>query len=290
MGKKDLLSTSIKQTLLYSQLFSFPLRKKELYNRLITPPSVSFPIFKQKLKTLIKQGKIKTLKNYYFLPGREKTVNKREQLTKNYPEKYQKVKKAAQAIAQIPQVSFIGLTGNLALGIAQVKDDLDLMIITKPNSLWLTRFKVYCLLKTKGKKEGLSVRKPKSKESSDQLCLNLFLDSTDLALKKSKQNLFAAYQIALIKPLINKNQTFENFLSANYWVLKYLPHAFLPQKITLLKKKRINPFNHLCFFLQKTYMKGKQSQETVSLTQAFFHPHNKASKIIKKFSKENSSS
>lgn len=286
MGNKDLLLSSTLKTLLYSQMFSFPLNKKELFSRLITPPPASFSAFARKLKTGVEQKKIATAQGYYFLPGKEKTVSKRIALAKNYQSKYKLAKKAASFLAQIPEIQFVGLTGNLALGIAKPMDDIDLMIITSPNALWLTRLKIYYLLKSKGGKEHLWARKPKSKIINNQLCLNLFLDASDLVLEPKQQNLFTAYQIAFIKPLINKNQTFEQFLAANCWAQKFLPNAFTLHTPGMIMGRHFGNFsllNLFCYHLQRLYMKGKPKAKKITPTQAFFHPQDQSTKTLKRF-------
>ena len=297
MEKKDRLLASTLKTLAYSQIFSFPLTKKELYQRLITPPPASFSCFEKKLRIFVNQKKVTALQGYYFLPGNKKTAAKRITLTKNWKSKYQLAKKAAHFLAQIPEVFFVGLTGTLALGIAKPQDDLDLMIITTPNTLWLTRLKIYFQLKTKGKKENLRARKPKSKKTNNQLCLNLFLDASNLALEPKQQNLFTAYQIAFLKPLINKHQAYEQFLAANSWTKNFLPNAFSAPNLAGCRSGNLRGFlamasckvegknitSLLCYFLQRFYMRGKPKAKKITLTQAFFHPQNQSAKTLKRF-------
>jgi len=319
MRKTRFLFTSTLQTLVYADLFAFPLTKTELWQRLITPPQIPKSSWQKNLKKWAKQKKINYCQGYYFLPGGKKHIEKRRLQEKNWLPKFELVKKAADFIAQVPSVWFIGLTGNLALGVAKKTDDLDLMIITASNALWLSRLKIYWLLKKNGPKHQLFARKPGEKKVSNKLCLNLFLDGSDLAIKSKQQNLFTAYQIAFLKPLVNKHQVYEQFLAANPWAKKFLPNAFKPSRRPKTKRntseeprltsqeflfpakfllgrwprqrrgllrggtKQLNLF---CYFLQRLYMKGKPKVKKITLTQAFFHPQDQSVKTLKRFNQK----
>ncbi|MFH1601440.1 MAG: hypothetical protein ABIB61_00600 [Candidatus Shapirobacteria bacterium] len=282
MAKKNSLLACLLQTLAYAKVYSFPLTQKELYQRLISPPPnsySSFSSFCRKLNYRVKQKKIGQTCGYYFLPGAFSLIARRKKLEKNWPDKFELAKKSAQILKKIPEVFFVGLSGNLSLGIAQPKDDIDLLIITAPNSLWIARLKIYYLLKS----SKFPVRQPGKKDAKNKLCLNLYLDFSNLTLPKYKQNLFNAYQIALIKPLYSKNRTYEKFLASNSWAAKYLPNAFTPplrgqhpRSVAFAHPWGVFS-NYLAYLIQRLYMFPKKTKEKITLTQAFFHPRPKTS-------------
>lgn len=270
------------RALLYAAIFHFPLTEKELWERMICPTQTEKKVWQEKLKVWVSQGKIIKKKGYYFLPGGEGNLYRRKREEKNWPAKFVLAQKTACLLAKIPSVYFVGLTGSLAVGVAKPAGDIDLMIITAPGTLWLTRFFIYLLLKISRQ----PVRRPGEKFVRDKLCLNLFLDSNCLSLDKDLQNLFIAHEIVLLKPLYDKNDIYQKFLSGNRWVGKYLPHAFK------LRKKRFSKFranfflkflNRFCFWLQKLNMYGKPRAKRISLTSAFFHPRDRTEKVLEKF-------
>ena len=65
---------------------------------------------------------------------------KREQISKK---KLQIARKAAKILGKISTVRFVGVTGALAMFNANIDSDIDLLIITSKNRLWLTRLCVY---------------------------------------------------------------------------------------------------------------------------------------------------
>lgn len=291
------------RALTYADLFDFPLTEEELWRRLIRPSKISRQKWKKGLVSWVVRKKIGEKKGYYFLPGKERNVAKRQREEKSWLSKFALAQKAANLLKEIPVVYFVGLTGNLALGTAQADDDIDLMIIAAPGTLWLARLWIYLILvlndarwliSSKAKnKLRLSVRCPSEKSAPDKLCLNLFLDSNDLGMEIASQNLFIAHEIAFIRPLVNKKQTYERFLIANRWTRKFLPNAFslkpvrtcVPQGVVLASLRGIffKFFNYPCFWLQRFYMRGKPLAKKVSLTQAFFHPRDQSRRIMYRF-------
>lgn len=107
----------------------------------------------------------------------------------------------------------IALSGARAMNNASLADDIDLMIITAENRLWLTRLLVSFLL-FPWLRRGQKI--------SRRLCLNLWLDESALVIKT--QNLYTAHEICQLKPLYNRDQTYQKFISANLWYKQFLPN------------------------------------------------------------------
>jgi len=180
----------------------------------------------------------------------------------------------------------MAVTGALAMKNATAESDIDLMIITKANTLWLTRFFVYLLLRIK----NYDIRKPKQKTQKNKLCLNIWIDETALEWEKKDRNIYTAHEIAQIMPLVNKDRTYKRFLQANKWILDYWPKAISDTTILryndIAKKKVrkhiisqypniiVSIIEKLAFKMQYLYMKPKITREVVTPHKALFHPRN----------------
>ncbi|WKZ25335.1 MAG: hypothetical protein QY322_03000 [bacterium] len=210
--------------------------------------------------------------------------NKRRLQREKYSQKKLIIaKKAAKLISKIPSVLFVGITGSLAMMNAGKNSDIDLMIITKKNTLWITRLFVYCLIITSRQ----SLRRPQIASERDRLCLNIWLDETDLIWVKKDRNIYTAHEIAQIIPLVNKQKTYEMFLRCNRWILDYWPNSvkisskqykvYSNQKSSLLTI--IEP---IAYKLQRLYMSSKLTKEVVTPTRALFHPRNNSKYIDRK--------
>lgn len=266
-------------TLAYADIFDYPLKKSEVWRWLISPTSLSLPKIQVILKDLTADKTLETSGGYYFFPGREKIVKTREKREKQAQKKLEIAQNTADKLKRLPWIKMVGITGALAMDNADEDDDIDLMIITSPNRLWLTRLLIILLSPIL----GIQRRKPKDQEVKNKICFNLFLDENHL--KISPENLFSAHEVCQVKPILNKDQTYERFLFENRWVKKFLPNAI---KINNSKSQVIyhsrffDLTEKLVFRIQYLYMKPKITQERISFHQAFFHPRDLSGEIEKK--------
>jgi len=277
------LNSSQLISLIYHDLFDYPLTKSELIkwqtgNNLKLNKSYPHP----KLKN-----------NYYYL-NNSKLVIYRQSRQKYSDTKFLLARMAANQIANIPTIKFIGITGSLAMNNANKNSDIDIIIITQKNTLWITRLLTYLYARLK----KLNLRKPNNKSQKDKLCLNIWLDESDLVIKK--QNIYTAHELAQIVPLLNRGETYQKLLYQNKWLLDYWPNAV---KISTLpppfhtpviaippmreKQSVLTLLNLLAFRLQLLYMKDKITNEKINLTQAFFHPRDYSKLIINKLKSKN---
>jgi hypothetical protein len=196
--------------------------------------------------------------------------------------------KAASVLTILPTVLFVGITGSLAMSNSDNTSDIDLIVITRKNTLWATRLVGWSLLKIK----GFGIRTRDSKVSEDLLCMNIWLDEATLLWQK--RNVFTAHEIAQIVPIINKLGTYEKFIAKNKWIRNYWPNAV--QGITTNNKVQrgilvsvlCSMFFVLCsivdplaYALQKMYMRGKISIEIIEKHRAVFHPVDLSDKIVR---------
>ncbi|MCX7881369.1 MAG: nucleotidyltransferase domain-containing protein [Patescibacteria group bacterium] len=63
------------------------------------------------------------------------------------------------------------------------------------------------------------------KFNKDKVCLNLFFDEGNLMVPDFKKNKYVAHEVLQMKPIVNKNQTYEKFLQTNRWVFRLFPNA-----------------------------------------------------------------
>lgn len=276
------MKSLILKTLVYSDLFDYSLKEKELWYWLFSSSNLPLTTFKKALKSFENAG------GYYFLNGRQETVNIRKQREVWSKPKLVLAKIMADKLAKIPTIKMIGLTGALAMNNAQEDDDIDFLIITSSNTLWLTRILIWLICPI----YRIRRRKANDKNVKDKICFNLFLDESNLKIEP--KNLFLAHEICQVKPLVNKEGTYEKFLWENQWVKNYLPNAVIftnktmeqcSNKNTIVKLLNclIAALNHVAYGLQYRYMQPKITSEKVSLTQAFFHPGNLGEKILEKY-------
>ena len=163
--------------------------------------------------------------------------------------------------------------------------DIDFLMITKKGSLWTTRLLAMALLKV----FGIPRRKYGERSTRDKLCLNIWLDESDLAWSKSSRDIYTAHEISQVIPLANKEQAYERFLSKNTWIADFWPNATSARAGKEKKRNKIEKRGFAIKFVESLarrvqywYMKDKITRETITSSRALFHPVDWASLISSK--------
>lgn len=213
----DLLLPALLETLVYADLFDYPLKLGEIGRFLIGRRAFELSQIKAGLEELVARNLIDRRDDCFFLRGRQGLTQaraKREPLT---AEKLRRLEPLIKIFSRIPFIKLVGLTGAAAMGNSDETDDLDLMIVTTRRRMWLARFIVFSFLKALGLKRQNSRDDPNGK-----ICINLWCDQDNMVVPEGDRDLVVAHEIAQMKPLANKDQTYERFVEQNLWLTQFL--------------------------------------------------------------------
>ena len=287
------VKTSVLAALSYFDLFSYPLSEEEVFFWL--PVEAERQEVKKALEELRKAGKISVKDGFYFFPQKN-SVEQRKKQEGDAVGKIRKAQKAARILGLMPGILLVGLTGNLAMKAAKKEDDIDFLIITRSGWLWRSRFLAISLLELLGWR-----RRPNQKEVRDKICLNLFLEEGHLALKKERHDLYTAHEILQMRPLVDKADTYQRFLQANFWAASFLPQAWGEKKVksqsanwrTKVKSKEgkevaaVSPniVEKILAGFQLKKISAHQSREEILPGQLFFHPQDRREEMMRKYRK-----
>ncbi len=297
MLKKDRVGEAIIRTLCYADVFDYPLTRKELHRYLIYHSTTNLMRVKREIGKLLEKKSIGEQDGYIYLNKRKDIVNLRKKRKAIAQNKNMIARKIASILKLIPSIQMIALTGAVAMENASDDDDIDLMIVTSENRLWLTRLLVIPLLSTITKRRTPDVGNLNTNQSlklKNSLCLNLFLDEASLQVPKAKQNLYTAHEVIQTKTLWRRGHTDMVFLQENKWCDKYLPNARInqyqntsnkyPNKTQIIPGTLIlNQLNAASFNLQTWYMRNRITSERVTKHSAFFHPRDTGKHILKRY-------
>lgn len=289
-----MIDEAILKTLCYRDIFDYPLTEEEIAQFLIDQRASPEEI-KRALAQLIAEGILGERNGFYFLRERESIVKTRLRREMISEEKFSNALKFAKMLRPIPWVKAVFLTGALAAGNAKEEDDLDLLVITSRNRVWLSRFLAAILFKLLGVK-----RSPGIEKSPNAICLNMFLAEDSLDLPDNEQSLYSAHEIALAKPLWAREGLHQRFLGENLWVRKYLPNLeIIRNKQYAISNKQNKPqifsllayhfslamtlLDRLLQVLQLFYMRDRRTREIVERNRILFHPVDLAQKILPAF-------
>jgi len=278
---------AILKTLLYSSLFGYPLKEEEIYKFLITDKKIEKTELHKALEKL--KPKVKSNKEFYFLLGKEKLVEKRKNREKISLQKMKKAKKIIKILSLIPTVNFIGISGTLSMKNSDKEDDIDIFVITKKDFVWTTRFLTVIFLLILG-----IYRNRNSKKYSDKICLNMLLDEDHMKLE---ENLYIAHEIVQLVPMFEREDIYKKFLRENRWVNNFMVNALWNNKNYLKKKNGIMndvliftlnfiAFEKISKFLQLSYMKKHITREIIKDNILRLHPFDYGSYILRAYDKK----
>lgn len=258
----------------YFDIFDYPLTKKEI-EKFVAPSITSAD-----LERSVKSKKISRKGEYFFLSGREKIVKMRLEKEKISEKKLQKAYSSLRWIRYISTILYVGISGSLAMKNAKNTDDIDIFIITKPHTLWLTRLLVDSLLLFTGK-----LRRFARSTTEDTICTNMWMDVAHLEFGMKRQNIYTAHEIVQLLPLYNRGKTYEEFISQNAWIEQFFPHLSVAFRLTkpTYRTWLLVPLEFFAEKMQLYYMKKHRTTETIAKGFVAFHPKDYTNHILEKW-------
>jgi hypothetical protein len=207
-----LLAESILKTLLYFDLFQYPLTIREIYVHLPTN-HVSEKKVVEELHALVSRSLIYQLGEFFSIQRNTSLSQRRIEGNRLAVRGMSLARKQAARIARFPFVRAVMISGSLSKGYMDKNSDLDFFIITAPGRLWIARtflvaYKRLFLL-----------------NSHKYFCVNYFIDSDHLEIEE--KNRFTATELATLIPLSGLDH-YENLIRINSWLLKFIPNYQRP--------------------------------------------------------------
>ena len=242
------VKNDIIKTLLYFEVFKYPLTKQELY---------SYSLFSKKevdaaLQNLIAENLVKKEKGFYTISLTKEQINKRIEGNIRAEKMMLKAKNMSRFIGNFPFVRAVFVSGSLSKGYFEKDDDIDYFIITKNNRLWSARtflvvFKKIFLL-----------------DSKKYFCINYFMSEENLII--AEKNRFTATECVTLKPMFGSN-TFQKLIENNTWILDYFPNFKVKTDGEKIKKSFFKYLferilsGRIGDFLERNFMKITQKHQ-----------------------------
>lgn len=157
---------------------------------------------------------------YWFLRGREATVEKRHERYRLADRKFRKARWLTAWIRRLPWIRLVAVCNSLAWSNAGPDSDIDLFIVCRPGAVWLTRFFTVGWLIVFGLRPAGAVG------GRDRFCLSFFLSEKDLDLARFALpggDPYLAYWLAGIVPIYDAGGMTERLWAANEWIRRLLP-------------------------------------------------------------------
>ncbi|MCS7071639.1 MAG: hypothetical protein NZM00_09050 [Anaerolinea sp.] len=205
---------AIIRTILYADVFSFPLTLDELHHFLITPLPLSLDQVRNTLENSpLLRSLICCIDEYVVWRGHEWLVALRRQRQCVAERLMPRAVLWGRRLARLPFVRMVAITGALSMrNSPDQQDDLDYLIVTAVNRVWLTRLLCVMLVRL-GRLRGVT------------LCPNYVL--AENALQQAREDLFMAHEIVQMLP-VSGWPIYARLRASNPWVSAHLANADRP--------------------------------------------------------------
>jgi hypothetical protein len=212
-GKDNALSPlewAILQTVVYADIFDYPLTLDEVHRYLIgigfSNHMVEHALFDGRLVPEL----LAYHQNHFTLHGREQIIQTRQHRAVIAGQLWPKAIHYGRLIGSLPFVRMVAVTGALAMNNVEINGDMDFMVVTEPGRLWLCRAMVILLVRM------ATIR-------GDQICPNLFLSENLLVY--SQRDLYTAHEMVQMVPL-SGFEVHQRMMLLNFWTHDFLPNAY----------------------------------------------------------------
>lgn len=210
----DVLNAHILTTLLYYDIFNYPLKAEEVY-RFLGTNHVDKELIRAGLLELTERKKIFQFGDLFSVRNSAMLAARRIQGNAEAEKIMPLARKQARLIVRFPFVRAVMSSGSLSKGYMDEKSDLDFFIITKPGRLWITR-----TLLVLYKRLFLF-------NSHKYFCVNYFIDHDHLEIEE--KNLFTATELATVLPL-QGGVYYDQLQKNNPWLKSFFPN-YQPRSI-----------------------------------------------------------
>jgi hypothetical protein len=208
------LEVAILRTLLYADVFAFPMTVRELHHFLIHDRSASLNEVEEALaNSSWLEARLCRHNGYVAVAGRDELIAVRDTRERVAQQLWPRAVRYGRWLAWLPFVRMVALTGALAVRNAPAEDDdFDYLIVAASARVWTARAFAILLVRV-------------ARLFGAEVCPNYVV--AESALAQERRNVFIAHEIAQMVPVYHV-QVFERVRDDNRWMDRFLPNAIQP--------------------------------------------------------------
>lgn len=203
------LDEAVYWTVLYSDIFDFPLTRDEAFKYLMTLGAPRSEVDAAVDHALRPGGSLETDGEFLFLRGRGGTAARRRKRALTAATLWRQARFYARVIWALPFIRMVAVTGALAMDNVESGDDVDFLIVTEPGRLWMARGMIVLLCRL-------------ARLAGHNLCPNFLITSRVLHI--DQQDLYAAHELAQMIPMRGSSVA-RRLWAENQWYRDFLPNA-----------------------------------------------------------------
>jgi len=204
------LERAILYAVAYADIYHYPLTVEEIARYLVGVEATVDEVEIALDPLIRKEGLLLGREGYVMLRGADDLVALRHRRMRIARQMWPRALSYGRAIARLPFVRMVAVTGALTMGNVESDDDIDYFIVTEPGRVWLARFLIVQMIVRPADREGFEV------------CPNYLVSSDALVLEE--RDLFHAHELVQMIPIYGL-ETYRMLRAANGWALQFLPNA-----------------------------------------------------------------
>lgn len=217
------IEQAIVNTVAYVDAFDYPLTMAEIHRYLIRQPMSPDHLSEVLRLSNLVPRRLRRWGDYYMLPGRERIMQVRRQRHMVAERIWPEAVRYGRLISRMPFVRMVAVTGSLAVNNIGPHEDIDYLVVTANDRLWLCRAFIILIVRWAARR-GL------------ELCPNYFL--TERALELPTRNLYTAHELTQMVPLSGL-PIYHTLRRLNAWTQEYLPNALGAPTLSLPARSAI---------------------------------------------------
>ncbi|MDP3697891.1 MAG: hypothetical protein Q8R55_07890 [Candidatus Taylorbacteria bacterium] len=226
------LRNSILATVIYYDVFDYPLTLLEIYKYLVNPArlhrleggvgDISLSDIAEELNRLVNSKLLGEKNGFYFINGKDGLFSLRMEKHKIADRKWKKFLKQVKFLSLAPYLRGVFASGSMAINNTDEKSDFDVLVIAETGRLYTCRLFLWLISSLMGTR-----RKKHEKIAPDKLCFNHYLTAVSLYIPH--ESIFNAQTYVNLKPVMIRAELIDRFYTANLWLNNYV-YNFRPQK------------------------------------------------------------
>lgn len=210
--QREQTERAILKTVLYSDLFGYPLTIEEIAHYLAEAVSCKEQVQAILSTPLWLNGQIAQVDGYVTRRGREDLVGLRRERMLTSHRLWRRARFYGRLMSSLPFVRMVAVTGALAMDNSDKHDDVDVLIVTAPARVWLARAFAVLIVYA-------------GKFTATKLCPNYVLSQEKLSLEP--RTVYVAHEFAQMVPIYGF-EFHRRMRAANLWARQFLPNAEHP--------------------------------------------------------------
>ncbi len=300
-----MIEDRILSTIRFFDLQNLPLTASEVFKYLLGQPgvdddyelkvqqevaAVDFAVVISVLDSLVSRGALDQFRGYVCLPGKRLIIGERLRALAHGRVREKRLARFMPFVRHLPFVRGVALAGSQAFGKERKESDIDLLVITDREFLWVARTLIT------GYFQLLGIRRHHDK-IADRICLNHYV--IESAAPLAGQNLYTALEYYKFRPLVYPGSLYHFQKNNISWIEQFFPNVrlFVPDAIpvpqsriqkvleTIIKKTIGRWLEFELGALQSARIRQHEKFIVVSDQELSFHPNSKQESLLSSFYK-----